>query len=489
MKKKLVSALLCATMIAGCFSMAGCGDSSDKKDTTSDNSEEKTDDNAGDTGEEAPEGGDDNASDTAAEEVIDFTDTYGDANGTHLNLWTFVNVHATFYGKMVDKWNAANPDDTIELTAIAYPFPDMHNKLLMSFQAGSGAPDICDIEIGQFPNAVEGLDANLVPLDDAMAEYKDVMVQSRIESYMGSDGHYYGAPFHVGATVMYYNMEELEAVGITQDDVDAVKTWDDWEALGKKYVEARGEDGKDWTEVDTGGTDWLWIAMAQCGEDWTGGFDGEVNVQLDSVKNMLTYQKRWLDDGIAHVCPQGQVDTDAGKQDVMDGNIVAFPKALWYMSRFINDMDGVEGKFYMAPCPTFKEGQPRSVGIGGTGTVVTQQSANPELAAKFLCYAKMSPEGEEIIWEELGFDVCNKSLWTDEAFAHDKSNKYNTFFRNMPYDVLNEISEEIGKISVVKASVAIGEQINITTLNAIFEDGQDVEEALQEAQEAIELEL
>ena len=41
---------------------------------------------------------------------------------------------------------------------------------------------------------------------------------------------------------------------------------------------------KYWTSVDTAGTDWLWLAMAEYGEDWTGGFDGKANVQLDSVK-------------------------------------------------------------------------------------------------------------------------------------------------------------------------------------------------------------
>jgi arabinosaccharide transport system substrate-binding protein len=43
---------------------------------------------------------------------------------------------------------------------------------------------------------------------------------------------------------MYWNMAELEKYGITKDDVDAVTTWDDYTALGKKYVAARGEDGK-----------------------------------------------------------------------------------------------------------------------------------------------------------------------------------------------------------------------------------------------------
>ncbi|MDE6887811.1 MAG: extracellular solute-binding protein [Eubacterium sp.] len=483
MKKKLVSALLCATMTAGCLAFAGCGGSDDSTESKSDAADDSADAAGDDAADDADAQGD-----TSTGEEVDFSGTFGDENGTKLSMWTFVDVHANFYGKMVEMWNEKNPDNTISLEATAYPFADMHQKLLMSFQAGEGAPDIVDVEAGQYPNVIEGLDTWLYPLDDAMAEYKEDMVQSRLEIYMGSDGHYYGAPFHVGATVMYYNLGELEKYGIKQEDIDAIVTWEDWKALGKKYVEARGEEGKFWTSVDTGGTDWIWIAMAEHGEDWTGTFEEAPNVQLESVKKMLTLEQSMLNEGIAEVSPEGQVDTDPGISNILEHNIVAFPKAMWYMSRFLDKMPDEKGNWYIAPCPVFEEGQPRSVGIGGTGTVVTQQSANKELAADFVCYAKMSPDGSKVIWEDLGFDVCNTSLWDDDEFAHNKDNKYNTFFRNMPYDVLNEIKDEIGKISILKATTTIGEQFNLTSFNEILEEGRDIDEVLQEAQDAIDLE-
>ena len=84
--------------------------------------------------------------------------------------------------------------------------------------------------------------------------------------------------------------------------------------------------------------------------------------------------------------------------------------------------------------------------------------------------------------------VCNTSLWTQDDFAHNTSNQYNTFFRNYPYDVLASIKDDIGKISVTKISPTINEQICTTTLNEVLEDGMDVDEALQEAQDAVDLE-
>ena len=103
------------------------------------------------------------------------------------------------------------------------------------------------------------------------------------------------------------------------------------------------------TSVDTGSVDWMWLAMAEYGDDWTGGEDGTANVQLESVKNMMTMQQQWLDDGIAEVSPDGHVDLEAGFQNILDHNIASFPKAMWYMSRFLNYMPEEKGNWALAP--------------------------------------------------------------------------------------------------------------------------------------------
>ena len=79
-------------------------------------------------------------------------------------------------------------------------------------------------------------------------------------------------------------------------------------------------------------------------------------------------------------------------------------------------------------------------------------------------------------------------MWTDETITQDQNNQYISFFRTNPFDVLNEIKDDIGKISVVKISPTINEQMCNITLNEVLEDGMDVDEALQEAQDTISLE-
>lgn len=488
MKKKVLATLLSTAMVASALVGCGGGQNAPASDGAVAGDEAAAGDDAAASDDAAAEDEAAAGDDAAAEEEIP-TSTFGDPNGTHMEMWTFVELHGQHYGNMVELWNEQNPDRTIEITCTTYPYADMHTKLLTSLTAGTGAPDICDVEIGQFPNVVEGLDTWLVPQDDAAAPYLDTMVPARMDVYKGSDGHSYGIPYHVGATVMYYNMAVLEEAGLTQADVDAVVTWDDYVALGEKYLDAIGRpEGKYWTSVDTAGCDWLWIAMAEYGDDWTGGFEGPANVNIESVNKMLTMQQEWVNNGLAQVSPDGHVDLEAGFQNILDHNIVSFPKAMWYMSRFTNYMPEEKGNWYIAKCPVFEAGQPCSVGIGGTGTVVTQQAGDPDLASEFLCWAKMSNEGEQLIWDNLGFDVCNTALWNDDAFAHDDSNQYNAFFRNYPYDVLYSIKDDIGKIYSVKISPTINEQFCNITLNDILENGVDVSEALQTAQDVVDLE-
>lgn len=81
---------MCAAMVTSLF--AGCG-SSDAS-TTASNSGSTT----GDGTEAAAEDAVEDATESAESDVV--TNTFGDPNGTHLEMWTFVELHGQHYGKM-----------------------------------------------------------------------------------------------------------------------------------------------------------------------------------------------------------------------------------------------------------------------------------------------------------------------------------------------------------------------------------------------------
>jgi ABC-type glycerol-3-phosphate transport system substrate-binding protein len=99
---------------------------------------------------------------------------------------------------MAKLWNEQNPDRQIKFVGEVLPYEDMHTKLLVSLQAGTGAPDIVDIEIAKYPNFLKG-NIQLAPLNDVIDPVRDKFVTARLDIY-SKDGKNYGLPFHVGAS-------------------------------------------------------------------------------------------------------------------------------------------------------------------------------------------------------------------------------------------------------------------------------------------------
>ncbi|MFA9463976.1 MAG: ABC transporter substrate-binding protein [Velocimicrobium sp.] len=402
------------------------------------------------------------------------------AEPTELEMWTFVELHGKHFDTMIENWNKDNPDRQIKLTVNVLPYEEMHNKLQIALQSGDGAPDIVDIELGKFANFLKG-EPQLEPLNDVIDSYRDKIVSSRIELY-SKDGNNYGIPSHVGATVAFYNTEILEAAGV---DYTTIKTWDDLKAAGIKVKDATG---KYMISVDTGALWQLNDLLSQQGVDWVNSKD-EVNVNIPEAKRALEMLKDLQDAGVAVTIPGGNPDTEEAYAYYNTGEVACAVMPLWHMSRYTNYMTDLKDKIAIAPVPVLEEGMPSSVGGGGTGTCVTNQCADVQLAKDFLAYAKLSVDGNIGLWNNLGFDPCNMDVWTMEDVTHNPDNAYVQYFINNPFDVLNEIKDGIGLIKSTEAYPIINSTFSSVTLNSIFESGTDIDSALADAQQQVENEL
>ena len=400
---------------------------------------------------------------------------------TTLTMWTFIAQHQEFFEKAAERWNAENPDRPIAVEVTTLGYDDMHNKLKIALQADEGAPDMCDVELGQFPNVLAYSD-KLVDLTEALSPYMADLVQARLEIY-AKDGKYYGAPLHVGAMVSFYDVALLESAGVNYQDI---KTWDDWYEAGLKLKEA---DPEAWMGTVETSTQWVAsLMLAQQGTDWQDGENAFINTP--EVAKIIDTQKSWIEAGIAEVCPGGQPDTEEGKAYVANNKIASVIMPFWFMSRFTDEIgESCKDRYVVAPAPVFEEGQLRSIGQGGTGTVVYANGVNPDLCAEFLAFAKVSPEGEAQIWEVLGFDPCNTSIWDDDAIMKTDDNKFNQYFIGYPIDALLPIKDEIGYILSTSISPTINTYLDTTLWNEVYVDGVDTAEALETAQDAIESDL
>ncbi|WP_407658034.1 ABC transporter substrate-binding protein [Lederbergia citri] len=395
---------------------------------------------------------------------------------TELSFWTFVSLHMEFFEDAAKRWNEANPDRPIKLKAETYPYDQMHNNLLLALQSGKGAPDISDIEISRFPNYLQG-EPQLLPMNQFVDPEIDNFVKARLEIY-SKDGQYYGMPTHVGASVMYYNKEIMDEAGV---DIDSIKTWDDYVEAGKQVV---AKTGKMMANVPTGDYIPMWAMISQQGSDW---FDENGDVTVDSPENIKALQ--FLHDlvyvhKIAELTPGGQPHAEEYYAYMNDGGAASISMPLWYMGRFLDYMPDLKNKIVIRPMPAWEPGGFRSAGMGGTGTVVTNQTKHADLAKEFLAFAKLSREANIQLWTVLGFDPPRWDVWESDEVKQD--NKFYQYFGNDIFDTLLEIRDEINPVHITAQTPEVQNEINTVTFDSVLrQQTQTAEEALKEAADKI----
>lgn len=394
---------------------------------------------------------------------------------TTLNFWTFQELHKGFMDDAVASWNKANPDKQITLKTDVYPYDENHNKLLIALQSGTGAPDLADIEISKFPNFLKGSKPGLVELNSVVDPVKDQLIMGRMDNY-AKDGKYYGVDYHVGAQVIYYNTEILDKAGVKVDDI---KTWDDYVAAGKKVLE---KTGKPMTTLEVTEHWSYYPLIAMQGSDFldkSGApiLDNEVNVKT------LKFLKDMMDSKIAVPAPGGFHHSEEYWAWMNKGNAASIWMPMWYMGRFTQYMPDLKGKIAIRPMPTF-EGGKKSAGMGGTGTAVTVQSKNAELAKEFLAFAKLSKEGSIKTWTILGFDPIRSDAWSDPAMSAD--NQYTQYFGK---DIFSTLQSIVGDVGAINVGDKFPTAVSLVQKNVMFkvlkEKSQEPEAALKAANEEL----
>nr|WP_243865343.1 extracellular solute-binding protein [Paenibacillus lupini] len=393
---------------------------------------------------------------------------------TKVVFWTFNELHQKFFESMADKWNEANPDEQIKLVATTFPYDDNHNKLQVALQSGKGAPDMADIEISKIGNFLKG-EPQLVPLNDIVEPNKDNLVMSRLDNY-AKDGQYYGIDYHVGAQVIYYNKEILDQAGV---DADKIITWDDFEAAGKQVLE---KTGKPMTTVETTDQWSYWPLVVEHGSDF---LDKDGNVTLNDQVNVdvLTYLQKLVNEKVAVVAPGGFHHSEEYYGFMNGGGAASVWMPMWYMGRFTDYMADLKGKIIIKPLPVFKQGEMRSSGMGGTGTVITNQSKNQELVKKFLEFAKVSKEGNIEIWKQLGFDPIRTDAWTDPAM--NESNKYTDYFGKDIFTFLSSLKDEIAPTNIKEKTPAVSDVLKTKTMFQALNDLKDPKQVLDDSAASI----
>lgn len=211
MKKKLLSLMITASLVA---SLVGCGG---QTATTTDGTATET-----------------NTDEVKAEEAKTEEDVSESANEpvTLRFMWWGGDERAAATLDTINAFQAEYPWITIEAE---YGSSDGYQEKLTTQLASGTVADIFQMGTGWMPGYVESNAGNFVDFK----EYSDLIDLSNFESsFLANngefDGHQYGLPTGIAGQALIYNTDLAEKIGI---DFNTQYTWNDLVEMGKKVKE------------------------------------------------------------------------------------------------------------------------------------------------------------------------------------------------------------------------------------------------------------
>jgi multiple sugar transport system substrate-binding protein len=249
---------------------------------------------------------------------------------------------------------------------------DHYTKLQNAIKAGSGAPDVAQIEYQTLPQFA--LPGSLVDLRQYGFEtYKPAYTPSTWAAVYAGEG-LYGLPQDSGPMALFYNKEVFDKYGIA-----VPKTWDEFVAAGKKLHQA---DPKKYITNDTGDAGFATSMIWQAGGKpfTTDGKNVTINLQDDGAKKWTGVWNQLVSGGLVASIPGW---SDEWFKALGDGTIATLSVGAWMPGVLEASVKPGSGKWRVAPLPTY-DGQPATAENGGSTQSVLKQSANPALAAGFV---------------------------------------------------------------------------------------------------------
>jgi ABC-type sugar transport system, periplasmic component len=220
MKKKLVSVLLAATMLASV--LAGCGGSGSEPAAETPAAETPATD-AAPAETPAPETNDTAAAETPA------------ADGEAVTLkWAIWDKDITPYWQALkDNYEAANPNVTIEMTDLG---STDYMTVLATELSGSGS-DFDVVTIKDVPGYATLVSKNtLEPLDSYIsAAGIDLSQYGGVDKQVTVNGSLYELPFRNDFWVVFYNKDIFDAAGVAYPTNDM--TFDEYDALARQVAD------------------------------------------------------------------------------------------------------------------------------------------------------------------------------------------------------------------------------------------------------------
>jgi multiple sugar transport system substrate-binding protein len=276
---------------------------------------------------------------------------------------------------------------------------DNNLKLQNAIKAGTGAPDVVQIEYQSLPQFVlpgDVLDLTQYGFGDLKSKY----TASTWGAVTNGSG-IWGLPQDSGPMAMFYNKTVFDKYGLT-----VPTTWDEYVADAATLHAA---DPTKYLANDPGDAGFTTSMIWQAGGRPFAASGDTVTINLQDSGS-----KKWADEwnkmntaGTLGAIPGW---SDQWFQALGDGTIATLVTGAWMPGVFEASVPGGSGQWRVAPIPTYDGKDLVTAENGGSSEVVVKQSKNPELAAAFLRWLNSDPASITVFLASGGFPATTADL-------------------------------------------------------------------------------
>jgi len=298
---------------------------------------------------------------------------------TTLTFWTWV----PDIQKEVDLFTAAYPKIKVEVVNAGQGL-DQYTALRTALRAGTGAPDVVQIEYQYLSSFILGDD--LLDLsgsngyDQLAAQYPDW-----VNAQITRDGKIYGVPQDIGPMGMLYREDLLTAAG-----VQAPTTWAEFATAAETYRAANPSSYL--TDLPPN------QAGQMIGFMWANGakpftYDGVETVGIDlSSPEATEVIEFWQDLAQRDLVAVDPDFTDQWYQGLSAGTYASWLTAAWGPVFLQGTAENTSGSWRAAQLPQFDAGGTATGNWGGSTDAVIASSPNPIAAAELARWINVEEE-------------------------------------------------------------------------------------------------
>lgn len=326
-----------------------------------------------------------------------------------LDAWCHADTRSAWQMKTLEDYNKEKGTAiTINWTKQASA-SDLADKLVVTMAAGSGFPDLADVEISQMGKLLKTPTPPLVAFNDSLKGKENDFFKPGFVDPWSLNGKYYGLGNELNVCLLAYRYDLFDQVGIKAP----LKTWDEVVEAGKRLAPVAPE-GAMFVRAGTAGT---YHQLAITGG---GGFldkNGKLTINSPANQKALQFLVDFIYKSkggslIYGDRPEGDPGSALFKDAVNTGKVAGELGPTWRISGGLRtDAPDTNGKWMVQHMPQWSGTGKTTTTWGGTGMTVLKESKFKDLGVDFL------------IWEHSNKTVLHdfelRQVWPTWKKAYD----------------------------------------------------------------------